>query len=80
MHQKLALEAALQGCGITMGRGPFVEDDIKAGRLIVPFDLRIKRDKAWYLVWPKSSLSGKVTAFRSWILEEAAKTRERQSS
>lgn len=75
----LALEAAIHGCGVAIGRGPFVEDDIRQGRLVVPFDLRIGK-KPWYLVWPSTNSNSKLVAFRTWILEEAALTRSQQRS
>ena len=46
----LALQAALDGLGATMARAPFVVDDLAAGRLIRPFDISIKHDRAWYLI------------------------------
>src|SRR5690606_38480125 len=37
-----SLEAARLGMGIAMGRTPLVSDDLRAGRLVRPFDLNLK--------------------------------------
>ncbi|WP_424138845.1 transcriptional regulator GcvA [Roseomonas chloroacetimidivorans] len=71
----LVCEAALHGLGIAMARLPFVDEDLKAGRLIAPFSLRLPRDEAYHLIWPKGHVARPVTHFREWILAEAAATR-----
>jgi LysR family glycine cleavage system transcriptional activator len=72
----LALDAAVHGCGVAMGRTAFVQADLESGRLVAPFPLRLKRSQAWYFLWPKGRVSRKTMIFRSWILREAARTRE----
>jgi len=72
----LALEAAAQGCGVAMGRRAFVEADLGTGRLVAPLALRLKRSQAWYFLWPKGRVSRKSMLFRSWLLKEAALTRD----
>ena len=71
----LALEAAAHGCGVAMARSAFVQDDLASGRLIAPFSLTVRRDEAWYFLWPKTGSSRKVSSFRSWLLAHAAQTR-----
>lgn len=71
----LALEAAAHGCGVAMARSAFVQDDLASGRLIAPFALPIKRNEAWYFLWPKTGATRKVLLFRSWLLAHAAQTR-----
>jgi LysR family transcriptional regulator, glycine cleavage system transcriptional activator len=72
----LALEAAVHGCGIAMGRTAFVQADLEARRLVAPFPLRLRRSQAWYFLWPKGHVSPKTTLFRAWILRQAARTRD----
>lgn len=72
----LALEAAAHGCGVAMARSAFVQDDLASGRLIAPFPLRLRRAEAWYFLWPKTRISGRISLFRSWLLAQAAQTRE----
>lgn len=68
----LAVQAAIQGEGVVLGRSSLVEDDLKAGRLVRPFELSLPSDVAYYLVYPPRALDlPKVRAFREWMLEEA---------
>lgn len=71
----LALEAAVHGCGVAMARSAFVQDDLASGRLIAPFSLTVRRDEAWYFLWPKTGAPRKISLFRSWLLAHAAQTR-----
>jgi len=71
----LALEAAACGCGVAMARTAFVQDDLASGRLVAPFSLTVKRDEAWYFLWPKTGVPRKVLLFRGWLLAHAAQTR-----
>ena len=51
-----------------------VVDDLKAGRLVRPFDLEIQAGFSYWLVCPNENLRrAKVKAFCDWLLEEAAK-------
>ena len=64
---------ALQGAGIAIAGLPFVADDLALGNLIMPFDHMIRQRDAYYFVCPEAwADSGKIAAFRSWLLEEAA--------
>lgn len=71
----LALEAAAAGWGLAMARGPFVIDDLRSGRLIAPFDLRVRRRSGYHMVVRSSRRKRAALAFRAWILAEANKTR-----
>ncbi len=64
-----AIEAAMDGAGLVMGRLSLVENDLAAGRLIAPFEQRVAR-RAYYLVTPeKSAERPKVARFRRWLLD-----------
>jgi LysR family glycine cleavage system transcriptional activator len=70
-----AVQAAVQGEGVTLGRSALVSDDLGAGRLIKPFTLSLPTDLAYYVVYPKPALERqKVHAFRDWLFEEAERT------
>jgi LysR family glycine cleavage system transcriptional activator len=71
----LAIEAAARGCGVAMAPSAFVQDDLESGRLIAPLSIRQPRSGAWHFLWPRSRASRRISLFRSWILEEAARTR-----
>lgn len=65
----MAVQAAVDGQGVCIGRSTYVDDDLRAGRLVVPFDLRLKDALGFYLVTPHETAdSKKITAFRSWLL------------
>jgi len=65
-----ALEAAAAGLGIAIAHTPFVEGDLKTGRLVVPFAERIVEPESFYLVAPRAAASlPRVAAFRAWLLD-----------
>ena len=69
-----AVQAAVQGDGIVLGRSALVADDLKAGRLVQPFNVAQPIDLAYYVVYPAASIMRpKVKAFRDWLLEEVAR-------
>ncbi|WP_445571910.1 transcriptional regulator GcvA [Pseudomonas sp. E102] len=66
----MAVQAAIDGLGICIGRSTYVDDDLKAGRLVAPFALRLKSDFGFYLVTPvETAHSKKVEAFRAWLID-----------
>lgn len=66
----MAVQAAIDGLGVCIGRTTYVDDDLKAGRLVAPFNLRLKSDLGFYLVTPlEIANSKKVVAFRTWLID-----------
>jgi LysR family transcriptional regulator, glycine cleavage system transcriptional activator len=66
-----AVEAAVQGEGVALGRTMLVSDDLAAGRLVRPFKPALKAVSSFYLVYPPEAVrQRKVKAFREWILAE----------
>lgn len=67
-----ALEAARLGMGVAMGRTPLINDDLRHGRLVCPFDLRQTAAQHYYMVArPQVAQTPKYRAFRDWIMEQA---------
>lgn len=67
-----AYQAAMDGLGVALGRNPLVEPDLKAGRLVVPFDFKRSSDFAYYLVYPPEAIRRrKIKAFRDWVMSLA---------
>jgi LysR family transcriptional regulator, glycine cleavage system transcriptional activator len=65
----MAIEAAVDGLGVALGRTPVVEADIAAGRLVIPFDLALPAEAGYYIVAPEETAqSPKITLFRDWLL------------
>jgi LysR family transcriptional regulator, glycine cleavage system transcriptional activator len=69
----LALQAAIDGHGIALGRSVAAAGDLAAGRLVRAFDGAHATRCAYYLLHPPGALARpKVRAVRDWLLAEAA--------
>ena len=69
----LALEAAADGQGVVLSMRPLAATDLTAGRLVIPFDLSLPLNYAYYVISLKETAAeAKITAFREWLLSEAA--------
>ena len=65
----VAYQAAIDGLGVALGRDPLVAPDIKAGRLVAPFDFKMPSDLAYYVVYPAEAIRRrKIKAFRDWLM------------
>lgn len=67
----LAVEAALDGQGVVLAMRQLIEADVASGRLVIPFEIVLPSDYAYFLVMPE--VVGKrasVAAFRAWLLGE----------
>ena len=66
-----AVQAAVQGEGVVLGRSALVADDLRAGRLVKPFSMSLPADLAYYVAYPtQTPQRPKVRAFRDWLFEE----------
>jgi LysR family glycine cleavage system transcriptional activator len=75
-HTHMMLQTAMDGHGVALSGLVLVADDIAAGRLAVPFDLRLPSAFAYYLVCPSATARrAKVRAFWEWVKEETAADR-----
>jgi LysR family glycine cleavage system transcriptional activator len=69
----LAIQAAVEGLGVALGRLHLVEADIAAGRLIAPFDTVLPQDAGYYVVTPEATADDpKIVLFRDWLIASAA--------
>jgi len=64
-----ALQAAADGAGVAIGIRPYVDDDVRAGRLMVPFARSVPKGTQWYLIYRdfREQEPG-FAVFRRWIL------------
>lgn len=69
----LAMTVASQGTGVAMGDSALIGEDLKAGRLAMPFELRVSTGMGYYLVYPpgKEPLVGLVELM-DWLVSEAS--------
>lgn len=70
----LVLSAAIDGVGVALASKPLIEAEVAAGRLVVLFDIVIRRPQSYFLVIP-DAVAGRpvVRGFREWLLEEAGR-------
>jgi LysR family glycine cleavage system transcriptional activator len=72
-HAVLALEAASDALGVVATFPLLAAAGLAAGRLILPFELQVPLQSAYYLVCSETAeLRPAVVAFRDWLLAEAA--------
>lgn len=69
----LAIQAAIEGQGVTLGSTSLAGHDLSAGRLVRPFEVSLKASSrfGYHLVSPRvTSDRPLVRAFREWVLRE----------
>jgi DNA-binding transcriptional LysR family regulator len=68
-------QVVLDGHGFGLFYVEMIMEDVRAGILVQPFDVRIDPGCAYYLNRPRDvPVSAKLQAFTSWVLEEVAKS------
>jgi LysR family glycine cleavage system transcriptional activator len=69
----LLLRAALSGQGVALGRQWLAVDELRAGRLVAPFEYAVRDDFAYWLTWPTGrGPSPEAARFRDWLAARAA--------
>lgn len=68
-----AIQAALDGLGVALIRAPYITDDLRGGRLVVPFALTIEETQLrWRLIHRAETRShAAFRTFRRWLLAKA---------
>ena len=68
----MAIQAAMEGLGVALGRFHLVEADMAAGRLVAPFDMVLPQDAGYYVVTPETTAEAPKNAkFREWLIASA---------
>lgn len=76
-HSNVMFDAAASGLGLAIGRSHLVADDLAAGRLIRPFEEAEDSRFSYHFVCLSSRRGeARITAFRDWIMEAAAASRD----
>ena len=74
-HTGNAIDAAISGRGLALGRLPLVVDDLSTGRLVQPFPKLGQSEYAYYLLRPHRSRTSKgLDQIVSWLLDESRKS------
>jgi LysR family glycine cleavage system transcriptional activator len=67
---ELAMQAAIDGAGVVLGRIVLAERDVAAGRLVRPFKAELPLDLGYFLVRPSAVPPRYETqCFRKWLLD-----------
>lgn len=76
-HSSMVLQAAAHGQGVALGNNVLAQPELESGRLICPFDEILMSKNAFYLVsQSRDAESGRIAAFREWVLAKAASEQE----
>lgn len=65
----LAVSAAIQGFGISIGDLTLAKLDLASGRLVAPHKLSVHSGKGYYLVHPKTSHNPSLALLNAWLLK-----------
>ena len=69
----LAQEAAIEGRGVAMTIGPFATEEIKAGRLVQPFGLKVQHRHNWLFACnAEHRMKPKIKRFEDWLVKQIA--------
>ncbi len=70
-----AIDAAVAGVGVALGRRPMIIKDMMEGRLVTPFKVAIETKARFrFLCLPGAEERPQIAAFRDWFLAEIEKT------
>lgn len=80
-HTHLMLQSAMDGRGVALGQTVLAGDDLRSGRLVAPFDLRLPTGFGYYICCPPTASNRpKIQAFREWVLDEMGEAAARSSA
>jgi LysR family glycine cleavage system transcriptional activator len=68
-----ALDATVEGAGVLLAHDVLAYDELRTGRLVMPFALSLRSGRAYHFVCPRKRQDRRnVQAFRTWLKQEAA--------
>jgi LysR family transcriptional regulator, glycine cleavage system transcriptional activator len=71
-----AIDAAINGKGFVLAQLSMATEDIVSGRLVVPFDLRLKLAEPYFIAWDRAALEKRYGAeLRTWLTAVAKRNR-----
>ncbi len=72
-HASIALSAAEAGHGVALSSQFLCEQRLAAGRLCVPFELRVRSPSTYHLVCrPEGLEDPRIAALRDWLVDALA--------
>jgi len=71
--RNFAIQAAVDGVGIAIVDPSLVGEELRSGKLVMPFERTITQDNAYYLVCPEEAKElPRIKALENWLLEQVA--------
>ncbi|MEZ0470720.1 LysR substrate-binding domain-containing protein [Luteimonas salinilitoris] len=71
--EQFEITSAVAGHGVAITSPLFFRKELSSGELVQPFDLILRDERDYWLVYPAGRRhSSKIQAFRTWLLEEVA--------
>jgi LysR family transcriptional regulator, glycine cleavage system transcriptional activator len=71
---ELAMQAAIDGVGVVLGRVVLAERDLAAGRLVRPFKIVLPLDVSYFLVRSNATAPRpEILCFRNWLFSALKK-------
>ncbi|MNJ40751.1 Glycine cleavage system transcriptional activator [compost metagenome] len=67
----MAMSMASQGTGVAIGDWSLIGDDLRCGRLVTPFPLKVNTGQAYYLVRPQGAASPALQELLDWLCDRA---------
>jgi LysR family transcriptional regulator, glycine cleavage system transcriptional activator len=68
-----ALDATVEGAGVLLATDVLAYDELRTGRLVIPFALTLRTGRAYHFVCPKQDRDRPIVqAFRTWLKQEVA--------
>jgi LysR family transcriptional regulator, glycine cleavage system transcriptional activator len=78
---ELAMQAAIDGAGVVLGRLVLAEGDLAAGRLVRPFTTTLPLSVSYFLVRPKAAAPRReIECFRNWLLRSLPQSSRKGAS
>ncbi len=75
-----AQQAAADGVGVALGLSPYIDDDLRAGRVVAPYSLRVPKGEQWFLLYKAHRAAEPAfLAFQNWLTVAVASTSVREN-
>jgi LysR family glycine cleavage system transcriptional activator len=67
----LAYQAAIEGMGVAIAQRCLIEEDLRNGRLVMPFPFSFKDGWVYYMIYlPGAAGAPRLVEFREWLLSQ----------
>lgn len=67
----VAFSIAAHNGGVALARSSLIGDEVKSGRLVAPFELKVSVEEAFHLIVPKTTRTKQASVFADWLIAES---------